>query len=309
MNGIIVIDKPDGFTSFDAVAVARRCTGVKKIGHTGTLDPMATGVLPLLVGRAAKAADLLPDTSKTYTADFQFGRQTDTADRTGTLLREKESHITSEELKAVLPRFRGDVQQVPPMYSAVSVAGQRLYSLARKGIEVKRTARWVHIDALSLLEFDEGRQTGRLQIACGKGTYIRTLIEDIAAALNNYGVMTALRRTAACGFHEKDAVTPEQLKEAAKTGTIHTLLQPTELLFEDLRAVQLSQAQTVRFQNGGALDAGRLKTDRPFTHEEKLRVYTAEHTFLAVGLYQKEKHEVKLLKLFFMKDDHNGHNQ
>lgn len=309
MNGIIIIDKPEGFTSFDAVAVARRCTGEKKIGHTGTLDPMATGVLPLLIGRAAKAADLLPDTSKTYIADFQLGRQTNTADRTGTLLREKQSHIAEVELKAVLPRFQGDIQQVPPMYSAVSVGGKRLYTLARKGIEVERPARWVHVDAVSLLSFDEERQTGRLQIACGKGTYIRTLIEDIAAEFHNYGVMTALRRTVACGFHEKDAITPEQLKEAAKDETIHTLLRPIELLFENLRAVQLSPAQTVRFQNGGALDAGRLKTDRPFIAGEKLRIYSAEHIFLAVGLYQEEGHEVKLLKLFFMKDDQNGNNQ
>lgn len=309
MNGIMIIDKPEGFTSFDAVAVARRCTGERKIGHTGTLDPMATGVLPLLIGRAAKAADLLPDTSKTYKADFQLGQKTDTADRTGTLLCEKESHITTEEIKAVLPRFLGEIQQVPPMYSAVSVGGKRLYSLARQGIEVERAARPAQIDGLKLLAFDEDRQTGRLQIACGKGTYIRTLIEDIASSLDNYGVMTALRRTAACGFDEKDAVPLEQLKEAAKEGTIAELLRPTELLFEDLSAVQLSSAQTVRFQNGGALDAKRLKTKTPFADGEKLRVYSAEQIFLAIGLYGQEKHEVKLLKLFFMKDEQNGNNQ
>lgn len=309
MNGILIIDKPEGFTSFDVVAVARRCTGEKKIGHTGTLDPMATGVLPLLVGRAAKAADLLPDTSKTYTADFQFGQKTDTADRTGTLIREKESHITTEELKAVLPYFYGEIQQVPPMYSAVSVGGKRLYSLARQGIEVERAARPVQIDTLELLAFDEEKQTGCLQIACSKGTYIRTLIEDIAAKLDNYGVMTALRRTAACGFREKDAVTPEQLKEAAQAGSIPMLLRPAEQLFEDLRAIQLSPAQTVRFQNGGALDAKRLKTETPFIEGEKLRVYSAEQVFLAVGLYGQEKHEVKLSKLFFMKDEQYGNNQ
>lgn len=309
MNGIIVIDKPEGFTSFDAVAVARRCTGEKKIGHTGTLDPMATGVLPLLIGRAAKAADLLPDTSKTYTADFQLGVKTDTADRTGTTLQEKESGITEAELKAVLPRFQGDIQQIPPMYSAVSVGGKRLYSLARQGIEVERAPRSAHIDTLSLLDFDEKRQTGTLQIACGKGTYIRTLIEDIAAALDNYGVMTALRRTAACGFDEKDAITPERLKEAAATDTIAEFLCPTELLFEDLQAVRLSPAQTVRFQNGGALDVRRLKTERPLSEGEKLRVYSVDQVFLAIGRYQQENHEVKLLKLFFMKDEQNGNNQ
>lgn len=309
MNGIIVIDKPEGFTSFDAVAVARRCTGIKKIGHTGTLDPMATGVLPLLIGRAAKAADLLPDTSKNYTADFQLGIQTDTADRTGTLLREKKGFISSAELLAVLPRFQGEIEQVPPMYSAVSVGGKRLYSLARQGIEVERAARPAYIDTLQLLSFDEEKQTGTLQIACGKGTYIRTLIEDIAAAVDTYGVMTALRRTAACGFYETDAVSPEQLKQAAKDGSIGKLLRPTELLFEDLRAVQLSPAQSVRFQNGGALDAKRLKTDMPFRDGERLRVYSADRVFLAVGLYTEDQHEVRLLKLFFMKDEENGNNQ
>lgn len=309
MNGIIVIDKPEGFTSFDAVAVARRYTGEKKIGHTGTLDPMATGVLPLLIGRAAKAADLLPDTSKTYTADFQFGIKTDTADRTGTLQQEKESQITEAELKGVLPRFHGEIQQVPPMYSAVSVGGKRLYSLARQGIEVERAPRPVQIDSLSLLAFDEKRQTGKLRITCGKGTYIRTLIEDIAAALGNYGVMTALRRTAACGFDEREAITPERLKEAAAAGTIAAFLRPTELLFEDLPEVRLSPAQTVRFQNGGALDVRRLKTEKPLMDGDKLRVYSDAHVFLAIGRYKQENHEVKLLKLFFMKDEQNGNNQ
>ena len=148
MDGIIVLDKPQDFTSFDAVAVVRGLTRERRIGHTGTLDPMATGVLPLLLGRATKAAALLPDTDKAYEADFRFGERRDTGDATGRLLAQDETPVERAALEAALPRFTGDILQVPPMYSAVSVNGQRLYKLARQGVEVERAARPVHIAAL-----------------------------------------------------------------------------------------------------------------------------------------------------------------
>ena len=161
---------------------------------------MATGVLPLLLGRATKAAALLPDTDKAYEADFRFGERRDTGDATGRLLAQDETPVERAALEAALPRFTGDILQVPPMYSAVSVNGQRLYKLARQGVEVERAARPVHIAALSLVEYDAAQRAGRLAVTCSKGTYIRTLIEDVAASLGTCGVMTALRRTAACGF-------------------------------------------------------------------------------------------------------------
>ena len=220
MNGIIVIDKPSDFTSFDVVAVVRGTLHEKKLGHTGTLDPMATGVLPVLIGRAAKAQSLLPDTDKQYVADFRLGITTDTLDITGKVLSEKSSSITEEELLLSLEPFRGDIMQVPPMYSAVSKNGVRLYDLARQGIEVERDARPVHIGELTLLGFDAAAQSGSLRITCSKGTYIRVICDDIGKALGCGCVMTALRRTAACGFTEADAVSLDRLRELANENRI-----------------------------------------------------------------------------------------
>ena len=223
MNGVIILDKPAGFTSFDAVAVMRGLAHEKKIGHTGTLDPMATGVLPLLIGRAAKAADLLPDTDKEYTAGFRLGERFDTGDVTGRVIERSPARVSREELLRVLEGFRGDVMQVPPMYSAVSVGGQRLYKLARQGIEIEREARRIHIGALELTEFDENAQSGVLTVACSKGTYIRALIEDIAGAAGTLGVMTSLRRVRACGFTEDDAVALEDLRTLSAGGKLDTV--------------------------------------------------------------------------------------
>ena len=219
MNGVIILDKPAGFTSFDAVAVMRGLAREKKIGHTGTLDPMATGVLPLLIGRAAKAADLLPDTDKEYMAGFRLGERFDTGDVTGKIIETSPARASEGDLLRALERFRGDIMQTPPMYSAVSVGGQRLYKLARQGIEIEREPRPVHIGRLELASFDEKEQRGTLAVACSKGTYIRALIEDIARAAGTLGVMTALRRTKACGFTVRAAVTLEDLR--AQIGRAH----------------------------------------------------------------------------------------
>ena len=216
MEGIIVLDKPQDFTSFDAVAVVRGLTRERRIGHTGTLDPMATGVLPLLLGRATKAASLLPETAKTYEASFRFGEAYTTGDVTGEVIKTDETPVLRAALETALDSFRGDILQVPPMYSAVSVNGQRLYKLARQGIEVEREARPVHIAELTLLEYNENEKTGKLHVTCSKGTYIRTLIEDIAQKCGTVGAMTALRRTAACGFTLADAVSLDTLKPLIK---------------------------------------------------------------------------------------------
>lgn len=299
MNGIIVVDKPAGFTSFDVVAVMRGIFHEKKIGHTGTLDPMATGVLPVLVGRAAKAADILPDTSKEYIADFKLGIKTDTADITGKALQQQQTSLNAEDIKGVIPGFRGSIMQLPPMYSAVSVNGKRLYELARKGIEVERKLKEVRVDALELLSFSEQKQEGRLHVSCSKGTYIRTLIEDIAEALGTIAAMSALRRTYACGFSEADALKIEDIKAAENP---QSLLKPIENIFEDLKQVPLSPAQTSRFANGGALDVNRLKTENLFPGE-MVKVYTDKGDFFAIGQYNAEKNELKMFKLFVIKEN------
>ena len=294
MDGIIVLDKPQDFTSFDAVAVVRGAAHERHVGHTGTLDPMATGVLPLLLGKATKAASLLPDTDKTYEASFCFGEMRDTGDVTGEIVKTDETPVTEAALRAVLPQFTGDIMQVPPMYSAVSVNGQRLYKLARQGIEVEREARPIHIETLELLEYDETTRCGRFTVTCSKGTYIRTLIEDIAAAVNTCGVMTALRRTAACGFTLADAVSLEELRARKETGDVGEFLRPVEKLFAALPAVHVTEAQAQRYLNGGALDPQRCRMPRIAVREgDKLTVYCKERFLGLAGLKNGELRYVK----------------
>ena len=290
MNGILILDKPQGFTSFDAVAVLRGLAREKKIGHTGTLDPMATGVLPVLLGRAAKALNFLPDTDKEYTAAFRLGERRDTGDITGQVVEESAAPVSQEALEAALPAFRGEILQVPPMYSAVSVGGKRLYELARKGLEVERQARPVTVSALELLSYDVQSREGRLRVACSKGTYIRVLIEDIAKAAGSCGTMTALRRVRACGFGEGDARSREELKALAAEG-----LLPVERLFGEYPAVWVSPAQAQRFQNGGALDLARLRRVPP---EGLCRVKGPQGLFLGLGRVEPEAGQLRFVKSF-----------
>ncbi len=300
MNGIIVIDKPKDHTSFDIVAIVRRILHEKKIGHTGTLDPMATGVLPVLVGRAAKAQSLLPDTDKSYIADFRLGITTDTLDITGQVLSEKKCSVTREEILSVLPRFRGDIMQVPPMYSAVQKDGVRLYDLARRGIEVERAARPVHISELELVSFDCDTQCGRLKTVCSKGTYIRVICDDIGKALGCGCVMTALRRTAACGFSEADALTLEKLKEYAEAGDIGRYIRTTDSIFACYPELTVSEGQRFRFTNGGALALDRLKGADLSSDGQMLRVYGPDRVFLGLGRTDTDRNELSVEKLFFI---------
>ena len=300
MNGIIILDKPSGFTSFDAVAVMRGLSHQKKIGHTGTLDPMATGVLPVLLGRAAKALNFLPDTGKEYEAAFRLGERRDTGDVTGEVVETSAAPVPLETLEMVLPQFRGEISQVPPMYSAVSVGGKRLYELARKGVEVERPARQVTISMLELCSYDPETREGTLQVACSKGTYIRTLIEDAARAAGSCGTMTALRRTAACGFEEGEALSLDRLRELGERGEIPTVLRPVESLFRDYPAAWVSQAQARRFQNGGSLSMERLRLPRIALPQGQLvRVFAPGQVFLGLGAVDLPRGEIVFRKLFW----------
>jgi len=284
MNGVIVLDKPAGFTSFDAVAVVRGLAKERKIGHTGTLDPLATGVLPLLLGRAAKACDLLPETGKVYEAWFRLGEQRDTGDVTGNIIGQDSTPVSREALESALGKFRGGIYQTPPMYSAVSVGGKRLYELARKGIEVERKPRPITIYSLELQEYDPASRQGALKVSCSKGTYIRTLIEDIAESAGTLGTMTALRRTGACGFTLADALTLDALRELAGQGGLADALRPTDSLFSSLPAVTVSPAQASRFSNGGWLDIARLRLPEPLPPDgTPARVYGPGQVFLGLG--------------------------
>lgn len=298
MDGIIVINKPQNFTSFDVVAVMRGVAKTKKVGHTGTLDPMATGVLPLLFGNATKAQSLLPDSSKEYIAEFKLGITTDTLDIWGTIKEEKPVNISASDIENIIPNFSGNILQLPPMYSAIQKDGKRLYELARQGIEVEREKRLVNIDTLRLLSYDENTSTGKLLVSCSKGTYIRSLIDDIGSELGCGAVMTSLCRTSACGFTLDNAITIEQAKELANAGNLESVLHSVEGVFTPYRQVTVSQPQAKRFCNGGQLDLSRLRI-KNLADEEIIRV-KFDDTFIGLGKVDFSNNWLLIHKLFNM---------
>ena len=280
MTGIILLDKPKDITSFGAVARVRRICGEKKCGHTGTLDPMATGVLTIMLGGATRFIELLPSHDKAYIASFHLGTVTDTLDITGKVLETREVNVTAEQVKEKIKDFVGEISQLPPMYSAVSVGGQRVYDLARQGIEVERTARQVTVFSIDMLS--ENEQTGEYEIAveCSSGTYIRTLISDLGEALGCGAVMAELRRTKANGFEIKNAVTLEQLTQAAENGTLDEVVIPVEKALENYPMIKVTAAQAKRFRNGGELDLQRLKYPRMLGF---FRIYDPDDDFIGLG--------------------------
>ena len=247
MNGIVIVDKPQGWTSQDVTARLRRVFNTRRIGHGGTLDPMATGVLPVFVGRATRGVEFFEHAEKTYETVLRPGITTDTEDITGTVLSERDAFVTGEMLEAVLPRFRGEILQVPPMYSALKVNGQKLYDLARKGKEVERQPRPITIHELTLLGMDaEGI---RLRVRCSKGTYIRTLCKDIGEALGCGGCMAALRRVQAGEYTAAEAVPLQTLLE---TEDPEQYLRPVDSMFRNYPAVTLTPKQETRCRNGNS---------------------------------------------------------
>lgn len=250
MNGILLIDKPAGWTSMDVCAKLRGALREKRIGHSGTLDPMATGLLVVLLGRATRAAQYAEAMEKTYEARIRFGLVTDTQDTSGAVLRRCDASVSDAALDAVLPRFRGEQSQLPPMYSALKVNGQKLYDLARKGREVERQPRQIMVYAMERTGRDENGDA-LLRVECSKGTYIRTLCHDIGQALGCGAAMSALRRTRCGSFDIADARPLDEVLDAAAAGTAETLLLPVETVFAALPALQLSAAQERAVRNGG----------------------------------------------------------
>ncbi|MBR5390404.1 MAG: tRNA pseudouridine(55) synthase TruB, partial [Clostridia bacterium] len=235
LNGILLLDKPADFTSHDAVAKLRGVLRQKKIGHAGTLDPMATGLLVVLLGCATRASNYAAGQEKEYHAVLRLGLTTDTQDVTGTVLTQVEPHVTAEQLQAALAAFTGTVEQLPPMYSALSVGGKRLYDLARKGVEVERQAREIEISALELLP-RTGLPQGdyALRVACSKGTYIRALCHDVGQALGCGGCMAALRRVRSGDFSLADAMTFSQIEALRERGELEARIIPVERIFSHL---------------------------------------------------------------------------
>lgn len=280
MTGIIILDKPKDITSFGAVARVRRICGEKKCGHTGTLDPMATGVMTVMLGNTTRFTELLPSHDKAYVAAFRLGTVTDTLDITGTVLETRKVNSTADEVREALKSFVGEISQLPPMYSAVSVNGQRLYDLARKGIEVERKPRQVTVYSIEMLSENENSGEYEIAVECSSGTYIRTLIADLGEMLGCGAVLTDLRRTKANGFSIENAVTLEQLEAAVNEGAIESVLMPVDRALEDYPVIKVSAAQAKRFSNGGELDLQRLKYPRMLG---LFRIYDPENKFIGLG--------------------------
>ena len=295
MNGVILIHKEKDFTSFDVVAVVRKLTGQKKVGHTGTLDPNATGVLPVLLGTATKAQDIIPCHDKRYRADFRFGIATDTLDIWGKVMEQQPSDITEEQIEGALGSLRGEIEQLPPMYSAVSIGGKRLYQYAREGKEVERRPRKVTVYSLELISFDEAAQSGTLDIYCSNGTYIRTLIDDLARALGTVGVMTDLVRYEACGYPLDDCMTLDELRQRIDSGDA-SFLHSVESIFMTYDEVVVSDKQAHRFVNGNPLDIVRTPL-RDYAGDKKIfRVKDRQGAFLSLGIIDGDS--LKLYKHF-----------
>lgn len=285
-NGILIVDKPAGWTSHDVVAKLRGCFHVRRIGHAGTLDPMATGVLPVFVGRATRAVEFAAEGEKEYLAGLRLGTVTDTQDTTGTILETHPVQVDRDALEAVLPSFRGDILQIPPMYSAIKRQGQKLYELARRGQEVERDPRPITIHALEIV--DQLSPTDYLlRVACSKGTYVRTLCHDIGQVLGCGGTMFSLRRTKAAGFSCEQAVTLEQVQAAPDPST---LLLPVDAYFAGHPILLLKTPSAEK----------KLRNGNPVTldiPDGTYRVYNRQKEFLALA--RQEQGRMTTIKSFF----------
>ena len=288
MNGIVIIDKPQEWTSNDVVSRLRRVFNTRRIGHGGTLDPMATGVLPVFVGRATRGVEFFEHAEKVYETTVRFGLTTDTEDITGKTITECEVSLTESDLLAVLPQFRGDILQVPPMYSAIKVNGQKLYDLARKGREVERQPRPITIHELELLEFTGNE--ARLRVRCSKGTYIRTLCKDIGEALGCGACMAALRRVEAGEYTLEGSVPLRRLLDISEAGEdVEHFLRPVDSMFASHEKLSLNEKQARLVKNGNAFTASCA--------DGTYRVYAPDGEFLA--LCKAENGKVSTIKSFF----------
>lgn len=285
-SGILVIDKPAGWTSMDVCAKLRGVFHEKRVGHGGTLDPMATGVLPVFIGRATRAVEFAEKSDKEYIAGLQLGVITNTQDTSGEILEERPVQVTREELERALESFRGDILQVPPMYSAIKINGKKLYELARKGREVERPARPVTIYSLELEEMDSP-QDFTLRVRCSKGTYIRALCHDIGQALGCGGCMSSLRRTMAAGFTLRDARTLEEVQSVPDPAA---LLMPVDELFADRERLAVTAAVEKKVRNG-------MTAVFPDLAPGEYRVYGRDGAFLALCRAQGGK--LSTIKSFF----------
>ena len=285
-NGILIIDKPAGWTSMDVCAKLRGIFHEKRVGHSGTLDPMATGVLPVFVGRATRAVEFAEKSDKEYVAGLKLGVVTNTQDISGEVLEQRPVQGDRGELEAALEKFRGDILQVPPMYSAIKMGGKKLYELARKGCEVERPARSVTIKALEIID-QQGKDLYIIRVLCSKGTYIRALCHDIGQALGCGGCMASLNRTMAAGFRLEGSHTLEEVQSASDP---EALLMPVDSLFQDRARLVLDRATEKKIRNG-------MIAVLPHLNSGEYRTYAIGGEFLALCRCRNGK--LSAIKSFF----------
>ena len=295
IHGIINVYKEKGYTSHDVVAKLRGIAGQKKIGHTGTLDPDAEGVLPVCLGKATKVCELLTDKDKTYRAVLFLGQTTDTQDASGTVLETSDvSNLNEAQVTEAVQSFVGEYAQIPPMYSALKVGGKKLYELAREGKTVERKARNVMIHSIKILRVDLPRV--EMEVSCSKGTYIRTLCHDIGEKLGVGGCMESLLRVQVGRFVLADSLRLSEIQKTKEDGNLEKILQPIDSVFEQYRAVRIRPDQEKRLQNGNSF----RKPDRlqNYDDQEMVRVYDSNGHFAAVYRYVEKDHEFRIVKMF-----------
>ena len=297
INGIVNIYKEKGYTSHDVVAVLRKVVGQKKIGHTGTLDPDATGVLPVCLGRATKVCELLTDHDKTYEALLLLGKMTDTQDISGEVLEERDpGDLTEEEVRSCIESFIGEYDQIPPMYSALKVNGKKLYELAREGKTVERKSRKVQIHGIRILEMNLPHV--RMEVDCSKGTYIRTLCHDIGEKLQVGGCMEELERTKVGRFLKEDAVTLDEVRQKMEQGEGAELFTPLDQIFAELPAVTVTDAKAWMSYNGNDLPERFLLEKEEWTDGQEVRVYDSRKNFIGLYQYRAPKKLFHIMKMF-----------
>ena len=298
MNGILNILKPVGYTSHDVVAVLRRCLHTRKIGHTGTLDPSATGVLPICIGRATRVSDILVNSDKEYVAEIRLGASTDTQDSDGTVISTSTIRATYTDVASACKHFTGDIEQIPPMYSAVKVDGKKLYELARKGIEVERKPRKVTIYKIDILDFEEDEQILKVRVSCSKGTYIRTLAHDLGVYLKTYGHITSLTRTKSSLFSIENSISLEKIEEIYKNNKIDEFLINPSKLFCGYESIVLDEIDEFRVKNGNYLVFSKYKSE--FNENVIYRVFNKAGEFLALYITRTTDRQVLVsYKSFF----------
>lgn len=288
MNGVINIKKEKGFTSHDVVAIVRRTLQIKKVGHTGTLDPDAEGVLPICIGKATKLSEMIMNGNKTYVATLKLGATTTTEDSTGEIIEEKPVDFNEEKIREAINKYIGDIEQIPPMYSALKVDGRKLYELAREGQEVTRKARKVTINNINILKFLPPNSV-EIEIECSKGTYVRTLCADIGKELGCGGHMATLVRTATGDFSINDSITLDELKELAEKNEVVKVFKPMETLLPHLKKIVITPSYNRLLHNGAKMpEKAFLSVSKEIFEDDNVAVYDYEDNLIGIYVVRKE---------------------